>query len=134
MRRAAKTDKVKEDKSRLFAHYWRIVYPDDAEGDDEYVFHPTRKWRFDWAMPEAKVAVEVEGGVWMGGGHTRGAGYSANLEKYNAAAALGWIVFRFTPKMLDDDPLTCARQVHRAVIRLFGSHTALTTGKVNLTL
>ncbi|MDO8303927.1 MAG: hypothetical protein Q7T18_11865 [Sedimentisphaerales bacterium] len=67
-------------------------------------------------MPEARVSVEVEGGVWIQGGHTRGAGYSSDLEKYNAAAALGWIVLRFTPKMLEDDPMTCVRQVQRAIV------------------
>ena len=116
MRRAAKIDKVKDDKSHLFAHYWRIVLPDADEGVNEYRFHQLRQWRFDWAMPEARVAVEVEGGVWIQGGHTRGAGYSANLEKYNEAAALGWIVLRFTPQMLDADPATCVKQVQRAIV------------------
>jgi len=54
-----------------------------------------RRWRFDFAWPQAKVAVEIEGGVWTNGGHSRGAGYVKNLEKYNAAALLGWRLFRF---------------------------------------
>jgi len=131
MRRAAKTDKVKEDKSGLFARYWRIVYPDDIEGEAEYVFSE-RQWRFDWAMVDGKVAVEVEGGAWMNGRHNRGKGFTRDLEKYNSAAALGWLVFHFTPQMLDDDPLTCVRQVHRAIMRHVESHTALTNGKVRV--
>ncbi len=63
----------------------------------ELVFHPTRKWRFDYAWPAFKVALEVEGGVWTGGRHTRGSGFVKDLEKYNAAACLGWRIIRVTP-------------------------------------
>lgn len=62
----------------------------------EHCFHPERRWRFDFAFPAQKVAAECEGGTWTRGRHTRGAGYEADLEKYNAAALLGWLVLRFT--------------------------------------
>jgi very-short-patch-repair endonuclease len=64
----------------------------------EVRFHNKRKWRFDYAMPDLKLAVEFEGGHWSGGRHTRGAGYIADLEKYNTAALLGWCVIRVTDK------------------------------------
>jgi hypothetical protein len=66
----------------------------------EHKFHPTRKWRFDYAFPDSMVAVEVEGGVWTGGRHTRGAGFIADMEKYNTALLHGWRVYRVTPKTL----------------------------------
>lgn len=68
----------------------------------EYRFHPKRKWRFDYAWLSYRVAVEIEGGIWTGGRHTRGLGFMKDMEKYNAAAALGWRIFRFTPKELRD--------------------------------
>jgi hypothetical protein len=46
------------------------------------------------------VALEVEGGVWTGGRHTRGAGFLKDVEKYNRAAVLGWRLLRVTPDKL----------------------------------
>lgn len=63
----------------------------------EYKFHPERRWRFDYAIPEHKIALEVEGGVWTQGRHTRPQGFLGDIEKYNAATLMGWRVFRTTP-------------------------------------
>jgi hypothetical protein len=68
----------------------------------EYTFALPRRWRFDFAWPEKKIAVEVEGGQWVQGRHQRGEGLERDAEKYNAAAALGWRVLRFTTDMVDD--------------------------------
>ena len=68
----------------------------------EHRFHDTRKWRFDFAWPDVNTAVEVEGGTWSGGRHTRGAGFANDCEKYNEATRLGWRVYRFTSDMIDD--------------------------------
>lgn len=56
-----------------------------------------RDWRFDFAFPDAMLAVEVEGGAWTNGRHTRGAGFAGDCDKYNAATMLGWRVLRFLP-------------------------------------
>lgn len=71
--------------------------------ESEVRFH-ARKWRFDYAwMAPYMVALEVEGGVWTGGRHTRGSGFVKDMEKYNSATALGWRVVRVTPKELKSD-------------------------------
>ena len=62
----------------------------------EYQFAPDRRWRFDFAWPESRVAVEIEGGTWIGGAHNRGRHFSEDCEKYSVAAALGWRVIRAT--------------------------------------
>ena len=61
---------------------------------------PDRKWRFDFAFCDCGVALEIEGAVWTQGRHTRGSGFVADMEKYNAAALRGWAVYRVTPDQL----------------------------------
>lgn len=81
--------------------------------EPEYRFHHKRRWRFDFAIPERKVAIECEGGIWTGGRHTRGAGFENDCEKYNAAAELGWCVLRFTKRMIESGE--AIKQVERAL-------------------
>ena len=64
----------------------------------EFMFHPTRKWRSDFAFPDKKLLVEYEGGIWVSGRHNRGSGFEKDCEKYNAAAILGYMALRFTSK------------------------------------
>ncbi len=68
--------------------------------DREVMFDDTRRWRFDFADTKAKIAVEIEGGVWSGGRHTRGKGFGEDCVKYNRAQELGWTVFRYTTAMV----------------------------------
>ena len=51
----------------------------------EYRFNPDRRWRFDFAWPDKKVAVEMEGGIWIKGRHNRGRGMINDMIKYNWA-------------------------------------------------
>lgn len=69
----------------------------------ECQFDPPRKWRFDFAWPEQKLAVEIEGGVFVSGRHSRGAGLTADCEKYAEALCLGWRVLRVTPAQVGMD-------------------------------
>ena len=66
----------------------------------EFRFSPPRRWRFDYAWPMQRIAVEIDGGAWTQGRHTRGAGFIADMEKQNAAALAGWRILRYTPEQL----------------------------------
>jgi hypothetical protein len=65
----------------------------------EHAFCEGRKWRFDIATPD-RVAIEIEGGAWSRGRHTRGKGFIADMEKYNTATMMGWRVLRCTPEQV----------------------------------
>lgn len=66
----------------------------------EHKFHDTRRWRFDLAWPALKLAAEVNGGVFVGGRHSRGAGQMKDYEKLNSAQILGWVVLQVTPRQV----------------------------------
>ncbi|WP_295458931.1 hypothetical protein [uncultured Thiodictyon sp.] len=69
----------------------------------EYRFDPDRRWRFDFAWPDFKLALEVEGGTGSGQSrHSRGDGFEHDCEKYNQAALFGWTVLRVTSHMVKD--------------------------------
>jgi uncharacterized protein YecE (DUF72 family) len=67
----------------------------------ELRFAPPRLWRFDFAWPDRQIAVEIEGGVFVRGGHSRGVDFTDDCEKYDIAALLGWRVYRFTVKQFE---------------------------------
>lgn len=80
----------------------------------EYRFHDERRWRFDMAWPKYKIALEVEGGVWTAGRHTRPSGFLKDMEKYNAACALGWRVLRTVPDdLLMQETIELVREAMR---------------------
>ena len=82
------------------------------EYEREFLFHPTRKFRFDFAFPQFLIALEAEGGTWVGGAHGRGKHYESDCTKYNEAVQLGWKVGRFTTDMIKrGEPLAWAEKM-----------------------
>lgn len=78
----------------------------------EHKFHPVRRWRFDYAIPTAKIAIEVEGGVWTGGRHTSPKGFLNDIEKYNTATIMGWRLLRTTPdRLCSNETLQMVRDI-----------------------
>ena len=75
-----------------------------VDPEREFRFHPTRKWRFDFAWPAKRVAVEVDGGIFIRGRHVDPIGGHNDRSKHNAATAIGWKVLRYDARHLSDDP------------------------------
>ena len=93
---------MKADESRAaFATAWKKHGVAGAKIEYEYKFHPDRRWRFDVAFIDLKVAVEIDGlGRGQAGGHQTAAGMDRDHEKQNTAIANGWVVFRIRPTPL----------------------------------
>jgi len=82
---------------RWFEARWKLI--GGSEYESEFRFHKTRRWRFDAAWENIKVALEVDGG-----GHKMyWKTYRNDVEKMNAALFLGWQVFRITTDMVRSD-------------------------------
>ena len=67
---------VSSDKERLvetFADLWLQLGGQALVRELRFDVH--RRWRYDIAHEGARVAIEINGGVWSGGRHVRGAGY-----------------------------------------------------------
>lgn len=84
-----------------FAFLWRVAHGPALER--EFHFHPTRKWRSDFAHLPTRTLIEIEGGIFLrnGGRHNRGSGYAKDAEKYLEAAMGGWTVLRLSEKQLE---------------------------------
>lgn len=72
----------------------------------EYPVCPGRKFRFDFAIPQKRIAIEVEGGTWVKSGHSSGKGIERDCVKGNLATQYGWRVFRLTAQMIAPDYVT----------------------------
>lgn len=126
-RKAVKAKKPKERKirkpssgERLFMAQWDIFGSVHFPYEREYEFHPKRKWPFDFAWLTKRVAVEIEGGAFIQGRHTRGVGFTEDLVKYNQAVVHGWKVLRYTPQQLRADPQGCVNEI----LSVLGTHPA----------
>lgn len=74
-----------------------------------------RRWRFDYAFVVEKVAVELEGGIWVRGSHTRPIRYISDCDKYNRAALMGWMVLRYTTEHISKRPQQIADEILEAI-------------------
>lgn len=96
-RRAVKSQRVQSEGELTLARHLTAL---KIQFEQEYKFHPERKWRADFYITGTNILIEVEGGIWSGGRHTRAKGYLGDLEKYNAAAVMGFTVLRFSTEQV----------------------------------
>lgn len=94
--------KKKREPSRVDQLMAIQIHEIRGDWDEEFKFCEDRKWRFDFVITGAKIAIEIEGGAFTQGRHTRGVGFINDMEKYNHATLLGWRVLRFTPSQVLD--------------------------------
>ena len=121
---------MRSDLELAMEHYLRVLYLSNdnwPEAHVEYRFIVDRRFRFDFAFLDIKLAVECEGGlfirqvrcnncgnlvmrklksgkmvkVFAGGRHNTGSGAIKDMEKYNLAVQMGWLVLRYNKAMID---------------------------------
>lgn len=101
-----------------FALLMRVLHQEYPENIPlpvrEFQFCPARRWRADFAWPEQRLLVEIEGGLYIKGGgrHQRHAGFENDCIKYNAMVVLGYRCLRFTGTQLKNS--TAARFIQHA--------------------
>lgn len=107
----AKYAKPRRSKRRVTVKKERVVSEGEAklaqhlkfyniEFQAEFQFNPERKWRADFYIVGSNVLIEVEGGIWSSGRHTRGKGCLGDMEKYNSAQLLGYSVYRYSTEQV----------------------------------
>lgn len=105
-----------QNKAGDFLELWQRLAPGLEVPTAEYSFTTLQAWAFDWAWPDKRVAVEIDGGQWVpfGGRHAR----DSDRRKLNHATADGWRVLRYSPQMLTADPLGVVAEVARALTHI----------------
>lgn len=78
--------------ARQFEAQWQLC--DGPALEKEHYFHPERQWRSDYLHRPTMTLIELEGGAYSNGRHTRGKGFIEDIFKYNAATMLGYRVVR----------------------------------------
>lgn len=86
--------KQKEAKALQEMKQWLCSFKIPFES--EYRFHEFRKFRFDIALLEHKLAFEYEGIISAKSRHTNMKGYTRDADKYNLAQSMNWRVIRYT--------------------------------------
>tara|TARA_Y100000310_G_C20284277_1_gene624081 strand:+ start:314 stop:655 length:342 start_codon:yes stop_codon:yes gene_type:complete len=101
----------KSELEELFAGLWRRHGKGWPKPEREARLIEGHRFRADFFWPTERVAVEIEGGTWIGGRHSRGSGYQRDCEKYNLYVISGVRLLRFTGDMLRKDEVRCMEQV-----------------------
>lgn len=109
-----RTKRLHPDREQQFRVMWEKMAPADSiPPEAQYLFHETRKWRFDFAWPHCRLAVEIDGGIFQGKatGHRSITGVTKQMEKLNAAAIDGWCVLRYHANDLDQRPVQLIKEL-----------------------
>lgn len=112
-KRSKKATAPTTDSAPELAYWLDLLAPDLPKPVTEHRFHETRKWRFDYAWPEKRIAVEIDGGQFLrnGGRHNT----DSDRKKLNMAARLKWIVLRFSTQQMRNDPHGCVATIRETL-------------------
>ena len=70
--------------------------------EQQFRYVPGRKFAADFAWPDARLLVEVQGGIYSGEAHGSISGIKADIERLNLATLNGYRLLRFIPPRAKD--------------------------------
>lgn len=88
---------LRQQFARQFEGAWRLLNGPPLQ--PEFYFCLDRQWRSDYLVIGTMWLIELEGGAYSGGRHTRAKGFVEDAFKYNAAAMLGYRIIRIATGM-----------------------------------
>lgn len=89
--------KAAQEQEANDAMAWHLTQLNAPAFQREYFFaKPERQWPADFAWPEHRLIVEIDGGLWINGGHSRGRGRLRDMERDNWCVMHEWKVLRFS--------------------------------------
>lgn len=97
-------ESVRSPLEQRFLELWTLHQGPRLE--EQYPFVLGRKFRADFAFVPAKLAIELDGGIWKSGGHNRGSGYKRDRRRDFEAYLNGWKILRLTGDMINGEHLT----------------------------
>ena len=123
LRSLVSTDRNRSGLEAAFADQARRLRLPSWVEEHRFALSIGRQWRFDFAWPDRMLAVEIDGGAFSGGRHTRGAGFVEDCRKLNAAVLMGWRVLRFTAGDLEDHHGAVVSPAMQDVIKALATFT-----------
>ena len=93
------------------AHYPQLIFEREfsdiaaweADYQERYAKSKrSKRYRLDFAHPDSRTGIEIQGGVYNRGRHVTGSGYERDCRKYNLAYTSGWTIFLLTSQMAKD--------------------------------
>jgi very-short-patch-repair endonuclease len=97
------TNGRKSKLEELFLKLWKKLGDKRFKIQREYCAIPNRRFKMDFAWVKQRVAVEIQGGTYMGkSAHNTGKGLSRDYEKNNLAIQNGWVVIYLDSKAINN--------------------------------
>ena len=99
-----KTPKIPQLPSNLEALFWLQLRVNGIQSlfTQQFQAVPDRKFRFDFACQSRRFLVEIQGGTYSGGAHSRPLGLARDYEKCNLAQRHGWKIYQFDKFAVED--------------------------------
>lgn len=93
--------KNKKDYAKIYRLFEFSLSTLPEKFEKEYRFSSLRNWKIDYYFKLSRLAVEIEGGIWIQGRHNRASGFIKEMEKYNTMAKYRMYLMRFTPDQVE---------------------------------